>query len=134
MTIKGGLMSGGTRNVTVAHSRFTGIISSIRDTNPHIVLDHNTHNNIPGAADDYTSRVHLDAPGVVVKNSLFSGGTSDGIRVGDAPNTKILRQRVHCLLRQDPLHSDPIQFYGNGPGQSFGATGSTTWRRSAPSS
>jgi parallel beta helix pectate lyase-like protein len=116
VTITGGLITGGTRNVTVAHSRFTGIIVIDQETRrPNIVLDHNTHNNIPGAADDYTSRVHLDAPGVVVKNSLFSGGTSDGIRVGNAPHTKILRNEFTAFLDVDPLHSDPIQFYGNGP-------------------
>ena len=117
VTIKGGVLSGGTRNVTIAHSRFTGILLIDQDTpNPRIVLDHNTHNNIPGAADDFTSRVQLDAPGVVVKNSLFSGGTSDGIRVGDAPNTKILGNEFTALVDRDPLHTDPIQFYGNGPG------------------
>jgi hypothetical protein len=116
VTIREGYLTGGTRNVTIAHSRFTGIIV-IDQTTPHpnIVLTHNTHNNIPGAADDYTSRVHLDAPGVVVKNSLFSGGTSDGVRVGNAPHTKILRNEFTDFLDVDPLHSDPIQFYGNGP-------------------
>jgi Right handed beta helix region/Bacterial TSP3 repeat len=116
VTITGGLLSGGTRNVTIAHSRFTGIlIVDQRTPNPNIVLDHNTHNNIPGAADDYTSRVHLDAPGVVVKNSLFSGGSSDGIRVGDAPNTNILRNEFTAFDETEPLHTDPIQFYGDNP-------------------
>jgi parallel beta helix pectate lyase-like protein/thrombospondin type 3 repeat protein len=116
LTITEGILSGGTRNVTVARSRFTGILIVDQDTpHPNIVLDRNTHNDIPGAADDYTSRVHLDAPGVVVKNSLFSGGTSDGIRVGDAPDTKILRNEFTAFVDQDPLHTDPIQFYGHGP-------------------
>jgi hypothetical protein len=116
VTITEGSISGGTRNVTVAHSRFTGILVADQDTpRPNIVLAHNTHNNIPGAADNYTSRVHLDAPGVVVKDSLFSGGTSDGIRVGDAPDTQILRNEFTAFEDQDPLHTDPIQFYGNGP-------------------
>jgi hypothetical protein len=92
------------------------LIADQTTPDPNIVLDHNTHNNIPGAADDYTSRVHLDAPGIVVKNSLFSGGTSDGIRVGDAPNTKILRNEFTAFVDRDPLHTDPIQFYGDGPG------------------
>jgi hypothetical protein len=84
--------------------------------NPRIVLSRNTHNNIPGATDDYTSRVHLDAPGVVVKNSLFSGGSSDGVRVGDAPNTRIIGNEFTAFVNVDPLHTDPIQFYGNGAG------------------
>jgi hypothetical protein len=116
VTITSGFLTGGTRNVTVADSRFTGILIVDQETpSPHIVLDHNTHNNIPGAVDDYTSRVHLDAPGVVVKNSLFSGGSSDGIRVGNAPHTKILRNEFTAFRQEDPLHTDPIQFYGNGP-------------------
>jgi Right handed beta helix region len=116
VTITGGVLHGGTRNVTIADSRFTGILIVDQETpNPRIVLDHNTHNNIPGAADDYTSRVHLDAPGVVVKNSLFSGGTSDGIRVGDAPDTQILRNEFTAFVDREPLHTDPIQFYGDGP-------------------
>jgi hypothetical protein len=114
MTIKGGVLSGGTRNVTIANSRFTGILVVDQETpHPNIVLDHNTHNNIPGAADDYTSRVHLDAPGVVVKNSLFSGGSSDGIRVGNASYSQILRNEFTGFVNVDPLHTDPIQFYGN---------------------
>jgi hypothetical protein len=116
MTITEGLVSGGTRNVTVAHNRFTGILVIDQETpSPNIVLDHNTHNNIPGAANDYTSRVHLDAPGVVVKNSLFSGGSSDGIRVGDAPDTKIIGNEFTAFENVAPLHTDPIQFYGDGP-------------------
>jgi hypothetical protein len=116
VTIKGGVVSGGTRNVTVAHSRFTGILVIDQKTpDPNIVLDHNTHNNIPGVPDDYNSRVHLDAPGVVVKNSLFSGGTSDGIRVGNAPDTQILHNEFTAFVNKAPLHTDPIQFYGDGP-------------------
>lgn len=115
VTVTGGMLSGGTRNVTVAHSRFTGILVVDQTTpSPNIVLDHNTHNNIPGATDDYTSRVHLDAPGVVVKNSLFSGGSSDGIRVGDAPDTQIIGNEFTALDNVEPLHTDPIQFYGDG--------------------
>ena len=116
VTITGGVLSGGTRNVTIANSRFTGILLVEQETpDPNIVLDGNSHNNIPGAVDDYTSRVQLDAPGVVVKNSLFSGGTSDGIRVGNAPDTQILHNEFTAFVDREPLHTDPIQFYGNGP-------------------
>jgi hypothetical protein len=116
VTITEGFISGGTRNVTVAHSRFTGILVVDQDTpRPNIVLAHNTHNNIPGSANDYTSRVELEAPGVVVKNSLFSGGSSDGIRVGDAPDTRIIHNEFTAFDNVDPLHTDPIQFYGEGP-------------------
>ena len=117
VTIREGFITGGTRNVTVAHSRFTGNLVIDQTTrHPHIVLNRNTHNNIPGAVDDYTSRITLDAPDVVVKNSLFSGGTSDGIRVGDAPRTRIIGNEFTAFDDEDPLHTDPIQFYGEGPG------------------
>lgn len=118
VTIREGYLTGGTRNVTIAHSRFTGIVivDQRAPSQPHIVLNHNTHINIPGATDDYTSRVHLDAPGVVVKNSLFSGGSSDGIRVGEAPHTRILGNEFTAFDNVDPLHTDPIQFYGEGAG------------------
>jgi hypothetical protein len=116
VTITEGFISGGTRNVTVAHSRFTGILVIDQDTpRPNIVLAHNTHNNIPGSANDYTSRVELEAPGVVVKNSLFSGGSSDGVRVGDAPDSRIIGNEFTAFDSVDPLHTDPIQFYGEGP-------------------
>jgi hypothetical protein len=116
VTITEGFISGGTRNVTVAHSRFTGILVVDQDTpRPNIVLAHNTHNNIPGSANDYTSRVELEAPGVVVKNSLFSGGSSDGVRVGDAPDSRIIGNEFTAFDNVDPLHTDPIQFYGEGP-------------------
>ncbi len=118
VTIREGYLTGGTRNVTIAHSRFTGIVvvDQRAPSRPHIVLNHNTHINIPGATDDYTSRVHLDAPGVVVKNSLLSGGTSDGVRVGDAPHTRIIGNEFTAFDDEDPLHTDPIQFYGEGAG------------------
>jgi hypothetical protein len=117
VTIREGFLTGGTRNVTIAHSRFTGIVIIDQKTpRPHIVLNRNTHINIPGATDDYTSRVHLEAPGVVVKNSLFSGGSSDGIRVGDAPHTRIIGNEFTAFDNVDPLHTDPIQFYGEGAG------------------
>jgi hypothetical protein len=116
VTITEGFLRGGTRNVTVTRSRFTGILVVDQPTrNPNIVLNRNTHNNIPGVVDGFTSRVHLDAPGVVVKNSLFSGGTSDGIRVGNAPDTKILYNEFTAFVNKLPLHTDPIQFYGDGP-------------------
>ena len=116
LNIAGGLITGETRNVTVAHSRFTDILVIDQTTpDPNIVLNRNTHNNIPGVADDYNSRVHLDAPGVVVKNSLFSGGSSDGIKVGNAPDTKILYNEFTAFDNQLPMHTDPIQFYGDGP-------------------
>lgn len=117
VTITEGFLHGGTRNVTVTRSRFTGNLVVDQPTRkPNIVLNRNTHNNIPGSVDDYTSRVHLDAPGVVVKNSLFSGGSSDGVRVGDAPNTRIIGNEFTAFVNVDPLHTDPIQFYGNGAG------------------
>jgi hypothetical protein len=115
VTITGGVLSGGARNVTIAHSRFTGILIVDQKTpDPNIVLDHNTHNNIPGSPNGYNARVHLDAPGVVVKNSLFSGGSSDGIKVGDAPHSQILGNEFTAFDEKEPLHTDPIQFYGNG--------------------
>lgn len=117
VTVTEGFLHGGTRNVTVTRSRFTGnLIVDQQTRRPNIVLNRNTHNNIPGAVDDYTSRVHLDAPGVVVKNSLFSGGSSDGVRVGDAPNTRIIGNEFTAFENVEPLHTDPIQFYGNGAG------------------
>ena len=134
VTITGGVLSGGTRNVTIANSRFTGILLVEQETpDPNIVLDGNSHNNIPGAVDDYTSRVQLDAPGVVVKNSLFSGGTSDGIRVGNAPDMQHPPQRVHRVRGQGtaPHGPDPV-LRQRAPGRQFAGTGSTTWNQSAP--
>ena len=57
-------------------------------------------------------RGHSGKPsGIVVKNSVFSGGNSDGVRP-DSDGVQVIDNEFYGLRDQDPFHTDPIQLYG----------------------
>jgi hypothetical protein len=110
-------------DVTVRHSRFTGF-AYIDATGMHdasILLDGNTHIDI-NMPNEQTppGRVHVDAgnvnpgqrSGIVVRNSLFKGGTADGIRVDGGASIVIEGNEFTAIRDVDPYHADAIQFYG----------------------
>ena len=49
--------------------------------------------------------------GVTIRNSLFSGGNSDGVRA-DANGVKIVGNEFRDMRDEGPFHTDPIQIYG----------------------
>jgi hypothetical protein len=111
-------VQGTSRNITIANSTFTGdtVIRPDQMTNANIVFDGNTHNNITPSG-SYEGRISLTAggnpSGVVIKNSLFSGGLSDGIQNG-SKGTQILDNEFTNIHQGDPniAHTDALQLYG----------------------
>jgi parallel beta helix pectate lyase-like protein/thrombospondin type 3 repeat protein len=82
--------------------------------NNGIVFDGNTHIDISPQQGDVAGRVYLDGTsgcGYVVKNSLFQGGASDGVRVG-CRGVQILNNRFLEIEDAADAHPDPIQIYG----------------------
>ncbi len=118
VTVTGAVIRASSRNITVSNSRFTGIavIQAGALANANILFDSNTHINIAGCSPCYAGRVHVDTEGdnptgVTVRNSLFEGGTSDGVRA-DANDVQIIGNTFRNMKDQDPYHTDPIQIYG----------------------
>jgi hypothetical protein len=118
LTITSASISGRSRNITIANSRFTGLTIVHADQMEHanIVFDHNVHSDIDTCTSCFQGRLHIDGntghpTGVVVKNSVFSGGDSDGVRA-DADGIKVLNNKFFGFRDHDPFHTDPIQLYG----------------------
>ena len=118
VTVTNALIRGTSRNVTVSRSRFTGlaVIQAEQMANARILFDRNVHADIDTCTSCFQGRVHVDGlseqpSGVVIANSVFSGGNSDGVRA-DANGVQILGNEFHGLRDEDPFHTDPIQLYG----------------------
>jgi Right handed beta helix region len=119
VTITSAVIQGESRNITIARSRFTGLtlVRAERLEDANIVFDGNRHADIDTCMDGcFQGRLHIDGntgrpSGVVVKNSVFSGGNSDGVRA-DADGIKILDNEFYGFRDEDPFHTDPVQIYG----------------------
>jgi hypothetical protein len=124
MTITGGSLSGA-RNITIANSAFTdtlNIVSTVANAN--ILVDHNTFNNINPCSSCPEGRVTVttagsNSPGpsgVVISNSVFSGGTSDGVQItGNAHGVQVgPGNEFSNLAQSSSVHTDSIQLYGAG--------------------
>lgn len=123
LTIKDLHFDKAVRRVTVRNSRFTGFAyidaADMRDA--AILFDANTHIDINMPNERVPpGRVHIDgdetnpggSSGIVVRNSLFKGGTSDGIRVDAGASATIESNEFTTIKDVDPYHADPIQFNG----------------------
>lgn len=91
LTIRGGSLTGDTRNVTLARNRFTSHLQIIGLVHSNVVLARNTHNNIDSQPGEPPGRIHLAYScsahsGVTIRNSLLSGGDSDGVQAGCGVN------------------------------------------------
>jgi hypothetical protein len=118
VTVAGADISGASRDITVAHSRFTGIAAIHADqmTDAHIVFDHNVHANIDPCATCFAGRVHVTGDsghpsGVLIEHSLFTGGSADGVRA-DGNAVQIVGNEFTRLRGAGETHTDPIQIYG----------------------
>jgi hypothetical protein len=118
LTITSGDISGTTRDITIAHCRFTGLVHVNTDqmSNANILFDHNTHQDIPTCESCFAGRLHVEGSGgqpcgVTIQSSVFSGSYADGIRA-DAYGVQILDNEFYGLQDMDPYHTDPIQIYG----------------------
>jgi hypothetical protein len=113
----GGEIDSPAKNITIENSAFTDALVFSGVSNANLVLNADTFLNInnPGC-NGQPGRIHLvnssGQTGVVVENSLFSGGDTDGIQAG-APLT--ILNNVFTDLRSsssDCNHTDSIQLYG----------------------
>jgi parallel beta helix pectate lyase-like protein len=118
VTVRSAEIGGESRNISISNSRFTGltIVHADQLVNANILFDHNVHANIDTCTSCFQGRLHVDGntgrpAGVVIRDSVFSGGNSDGVRA-DADGIKVLDNRFFGFRDQDPFHTDPIQIYG----------------------
>jgi hypothetical protein len=118
VTVTSANIAGRSRNLTIANSEFTGIavVNAEHMVNANVVFDGNTHADIDTCTACYAGRLHIEGnsgrpSGVVVANSVFSGGNSDGVRA-DADGIEIRGNEFFGLRDEDPFHTDPIQIYG----------------------
>lgn len=121
---------GTSQNITLSNSDFLGftMVGASQMSNANIVFDTNQYKNIDPPGDPWNfgpkGRIHIHETsgqpnGIVIKNSLFEGGSSDGIRIDDdARGTQIL-DNVFTNIKDPGLddsdpkaeHTDPIQSY-----------------------
>jgi hypothetical protein len=118
VTVRTAFVGGPSRDVTLARSRFTGLaavnVDQMADAN--VVFDRNTHADIDTCATCRQGRVHVEGDsgspsGVVIRNSVFSGGNSDGVRA-DGDGVSIVGNEFTSIREEGSFHTDPIQIYG----------------------
>lgn len=118
VTVTSANIAGPSRNLTISHSNFTGIavVDAQQMVNANVVFDGNTHADIDSCTGCYAGRLFIGGnsgrpSGVVVANSVFSGGNSDGVRA-DADGIEIRDNEFFGIRDENPYHTDPIQIYG----------------------
>jgi hypothetical protein len=118
LTVRGGGLSGSTRNITIRNSTFTAATSIDGLANANILFDHDTFNNIDAAGQyDTPARIHLSyssstPSGVTIQNSQLNGGSADGVQTGVGVN--ILNNEFANITEGScsSCHTDAIQLLG----------------------
>jgi hypothetical protein len=118
-----GLLMGNATDITFVQNTFTGI-SVVETQIPHanVLFQANRLDGNNAGPDDYEGRLTIrgydntEPVGVTIRNNHFGGGCSDGVQVlGDAYGAQIGPANEFTGIKQsgcDPVHADPIQFYG----------------------
>ena len=108
----GGQISGGASNITIRNSAFNSEISVSGTANgANIVFDGNSHNNISGIRT--ANRFIAAGGGLTIRNSMFQGGGSDGVRLAtSAPVNVIGNTFLNIIDDGSGNHTDNIQWYG----------------------
>jgi Bacterial TSP3 repeat len=114
LTIDGGRIADGSRNITIRNSAFTSPLTINGVLNGNILLDHDSWLNINGDGGP-PARIHLSygcngVSGVTVSNSLLAGGDSDGVQAGCA--VSILYNEFRDISQHGSNHTDNIQLVG----------------------
>lgn len=102
---------GAAQDITIRDSDFTAPI--VVNGGSGIVLDSNTHIGIDATSGSVAGRVQVRGDGLVVRNSLFRGGCSDGIQV-QARNTVVEGNEFADFEADCANHTDMIQIYAPG--------------------
>ena len=122
LTLSGGALTGA-HDIAIVNSTFTATTNiSASVPNANIVLDHDVFDNISPCGSCPEGRVTVTSPGgnsagpsgVVISNSRFFGGTSDGVQLtGQATGVQIGPGNEFANMGQtSAVHTDPIQLYG----------------------
>jgi len=122
-TITGMEIAGPVHDLAIRNSAFTGcaVIRTPEMANANVLLDRNTHLNIPRSQCQYDGRLAFpernpsQPSGVTVSHSLFRGGTADGILNG-SNGTRILGNEFDDIVQPASgaeAHTDSIQLYGS---------------------
>lgn len=117
------LSDGRTKNITIRNADVPGqtIIRTWDMANANILLERNTHRDANVCAGCYDGRITLPQrndtarSGVVIRDSLFTRGSMDGILNG-SNGTQIIGNRFVDLKQTDGpegAHTDAIQLYGS---------------------
>ena len=103
----GGRIDGGVSNVVVRNSAFNTCMF-FSGSNSGVVFDGNTHLDIDATC--HNARLHMGGSGVTVKNSLMSGGDSDGAFIASDGVTLEGNRIVNVCEGPTGNHTDGIQF------------------------
>lgn len=123
LDITGAYIAGGTtRNITVRNSVFNGSRVHLDGgslVNSGVVLEGNRHVNVNVCSACLDARVHItnrtsQPSGITVRDSLFQGGSADGIQNG-GNGVHVLSNTFRDLSQTgiDGAHTDSIQLYGS---------------------
>jgi hypothetical protein len=118
LTITSGAIVNDVSDITIRNSTFTGILLFDNIYNANILLENNTHNNIEFIDGNPAGRISFPYgdgathSGVTIRDSLFRGGSSDGIQTGVGVNIfdyefDDIQENGHPTA-----HTDSIQLLG----------------------
>ena len=118
LTITSGTIVNSASNITIRNSTFTGILLFDNIYNANILLEDNTHNNIEFVDGNPAGRISFPYgdgathSGVTIRDSLFRGGSADGIQTGVGVNIydnefDNIQENGHPTA-----HTDSIQLLG----------------------
>jgi hypothetical protein len=118
LTVRGGTITGATKNITIRNSAFTSATTIDGLANANVLFDHDTFNNInAGGQFDSPARIHLSYSssthsGVTIQNSIMDGGSADGVQSGVGVN---IINNEFTNIREgscSACHTDAIQLIG----------------------
>jgi len=118
LTITNGSIVNSASNITIRNSTFTGILLFDNVYNSNILLEDNTHNNIEFVDGNPAGRISFPygdgatSSGVTIRNSVFRGGSADGIQTGVGVN--IYNNEFDNIQENGnpTAHTDSIQLIG----------------------
>jgi len=112
----GGAITGTAADITIKNSTFSTVLQVEKSTTAALLLDGNTHWDIPVGSVPARITVWGTGDGVTIQNSLLGGvsGDPDGIRA-DGGNVDIIGNEFTQFRDVGANHADPIQFFDSDP-------------------
>ena len=120
LTITRADIASSARNIAMVGNTFTGTATVEDGPAMNILFDRNTHDNIDVCGSCAEGRISITGGngnrtpnGVVITNSHFSGGNSDGVQTGGHGTQIGPGNEFENLMQASSVHTDPIQLYGS---------------------